>query len=209
MPTKLLSSPVSDLLAAFASSDPTPGGGSASALAGAVGASLLVMVASLPKTRNGTDEDRSALAGAVDALRPAAAELAALIDRDADAYDRVVAAFRLPRATDADKAARRDAIQQATRGATDTPLAMLRATHEAARAALAVARHGNTSAASDVKVAAALLDAAAAGAYENVAINLSGLTDKASAEALGREAKSLLEDVGADTTAALAVFGSA
>jgi glutamate formiminotransferase/formiminotetrahydrofolate cyclodeaminase len=202
MPTKLLSSSVSDLLAAFSSSDPTPGGGSASALAGAVGASLLVMVAVLPKTRNGTDEDRSALSGSVEVLRRAAAELAALVDRDADAYDRVVAAFRLPRATDADKAARRDAIQQATRGAIDTPLAMLRAAHAAARAAAVVARHGNTSAASDVKVAAALLDAAAAGAYENVAINLSGLTDKASVDALGEEAKRLVDAITAATLAA-------
>jgi formiminotetrahydrofolate cyclodeaminase len=202
MPTKLLSSSVSDLLAAFASSDPTPGGGSASALAGAVGASLLVMVASLPKTRHGTDEDRNALSGAVEALRPAAAELAALVDRDADAYDRVVAAFRLPKATDADKAARRDAIQAATRGAIDTPLAMLRTAHAAARAAVVVARHGNTSAASDVRVAAALLDAAAAGAYENVAINLSGLTDKASGDALGGEAKRLMDAINAGTLAA-------
>jgi glutamate formiminotransferase/formiminotetrahydrofolate cyclodeaminase len=160
------------------------------------------MVASLPKTRNGTDEDRSALSGSVEVLRPAAAELAALVDRDADAYDRVVAAFRLPKATDADKAARRDAIQQATRGAIDTPLAMLRAAHAAARAAAVVARHGNTSAASDVKVAAALLDAAAAGAYENVAINVSGLTDKASVDALGGEAKRLVDAVTSATLAA-------
>jgi formiminotetrahydrofolate cyclodeaminase len=205
---RLLSSSVSDLLAAFASSDPTPGGGSASALAGAVGASLLVMVASLPKTRNGTDEDRRALEGAVEALRPAAAELAALIDRDSQAYDRVVASFRLPKTTDTDKAARREAIQEATRGAIDTPMAMLRAAHAAARAALVVARHGNPSAASDVKVAAALLDAAAAGAYENVAINLSGLTDKASAEVLEREATGLMEAVRTDTAAAREVFPS-
>lgn len=203
MPTQLLSSSVTDLLAAFASSDPTPGGGSASALAGAVGASLLVMVASLPKTRRGTDEDRRALSGAVEALRPAAAELAALIDRDSQAYDRVVAAFRLPKATDTDKAARREAIQEATRGAIDTPMAMLRAAHAVSRAAVVVAGHGNSSAASDVKVAAALLDAAAAGAYENVAINLSGLTDKTSADSLGAEAKSVLEAVRADTAAAL------
>jgi len=55
---------VRDLLAAFASSEPTPGGGSASALASAMGASLLVMVASLPKTRSGSDDDRTALEGA-------------------------------------------------------------------------------------------------------------------------------------------------
>ena len=100
MPSKLVDKSVSQLLEAFASSAPTPGGGSASALAGAVGASLLLMVASLPKTRHGSVEDRSALTDAREALSPAARELAGLVDRDAEAYDRVVAAYRLPKGTD-------------------------------------------------------------------------------------------------------------
>jgi formiminotetrahydrofolate cyclodeaminase len=204
VPDKLVDKPVSQLLEAFASSAPTPGGGSASALAGAVGASLLMMVASLPKTRHGSDEDRAALSDAKAALSPAARELADLVDRDADAYDVVVAAYRLPKSSDAEKAARRQAIQRGMRGAIDTPLAMLRAIHTAARSAVAVARHGNTSAASDVIVAAALLDAAASGAYANVTINLGGLEDAEQESGLGREARTLREAVGAEAATARA-----
>jgi formiminotetrahydrofolate cyclodeaminase len=198
MAHKLVDKPVSQLLEAFASSAPTPGGGSASALAGAVGASLLLMVAALPKTRHGSPEDRSALSDAREALSPAAQELAGLVDRDADAYDRVVAAYRLPKGTDAEKTARREAIQRGMRGAIDTPLAMLRAIHTAARAAVAVARHGNASAASDVIVAAALLDAAASGAYANVTINLGGLEESGQETGLAREARTLREAIGAE-----------
>ena len=131
--SSLSSTVIVTCLRRFASSDPTPGGGSASALAGAVGASLLVMVASLPKT---AARRRMRIAArsrrAVDALRPAAAELAALVDRDARHTIASWRRYRLPKATDADKAARRDAIQQAMRGATDAPLAMMRACAAAA-----------------------------------------------------------------------------
>jgi formiminotetrahydrofolate cyclodeaminase len=199
---KLVDKSVSQLLEAFASSAPTPGGGSASALAGAVGASLLLMVASLPKTRHGSDEDRAALSDAKEALAPAARELAGLVDRDAEAYGGVVAAYRLPKSSDAEKAARRHAIQRGMRGAIDTPLAMLRAIHTAARAAVAVARHGNQSAASDVIVAAALLDAAASGAYANVAINFGGLEDPDQESGLAREARTLREAIGAEAATA-------
>jgi len=208
MPDKLVDTSLSQLLEAFASSDPTPGGGSASALAGAVGASLLLMVASLPKTRHGSQEDRSALSEARDTLSPAARELASLIDRDTEAYNRVVAAYRLPKSSDAEKAARREAIQRVMRGAIDTPLAMLRAAHSAARAAVTVARHGNPSASSDVIVATAMLDAAAAGAYANVAINLGGFEDDAEGEALGREARTLRDAIGAEAATARATIAA-
>jgi glutamate formiminotransferase/formiminotetrahydrofolate cyclodeaminase len=208
MPDKLVDKSVSQLLEAFASSSPTPGGGSASALAGAVGSSLLLMVASLPKTRTGSLEDRSALSDAREALSPAARELAGLVDRDAAAYDGVVAAYRLPKGTDTEKAARRAAIQRGMRGAIETPLAMLRAIHTAARAAVAVARHGNPSASSDVIVAAALLDAAASGAYANVTINLGGLEDGGQEAGLAREAKTLRDAIGAEAAAARAACAS-
>lgn len=204
MPDKLVDKAVLQLLEAFASSAPTPGGGSASALAGAIGASLLLMVASLPKTKHGSPEDRSALSGAQEALSPAAHELAGLVDRDAEAYDGVVAAYRLPKSSDAEKAARREAIQRGMRGAIETPLAMLRAIHTAARAAVAVARHGNPSAASDVIVAAALLDAAASGAYANITINLGGLQDAGQEAGLAREARTLREAIGAESATARA-----
>src|SRR5262245_60705535 len=115
-----------DLLAAFSSPDPTPGGGSASALSSAIGASLLLMVASLPKTRPGSAADRAALAAAADALAGIREWLTAAIDEDTAAYDGVVAAYKLPKGTADEQGARKAAIQRALRAATDAPLHVMR-----------------------------------------------------------------------------------
>src|SRR4029453_10897468 len=95
-----------DLLGAFRSSEPTPGGGSASALSGAIGASLLAMVAGLPKPRIRTPEDEQRLADARSGCVAISDRLAALMDRDSEAYDGVLAAFRLPKTSEDEKAAR-------------------------------------------------------------------------------------------------------
>src|SRR5512141_18714 len=79
---KLTDKTVADLLAAFQSSDPTPGGGSAAALAGAIGASLLAMVAGLPKSRAATEEDAERLEAAAARCRELAAHLSDMVDRD-------------------------------------------------------------------------------------------------------------------------------
>ena len=180
-----------ELLDAFSSSDPTPGGGSASALAGAIGAALLAMVAGLPKTRGGTDEDRLALGPARESLLVLRDELAALVDRDTAAYDQVVAAYRLPKATDEEKAARSAAIQRAMKQAIDTPLAVMRACESAARHGEAVARHGNPSASSDVQVGLELLGAGLRGAQLNVEINLGSVKDEPYVAGVRREVESL------------------
>src|SRR5262249_1189725 len=148
----LIDLPVRDLLRAFSSSDPTPGGGSAAALASAVGASLLLMVAALPKTRSGSDEDRSALGDAAQALAGLRSELSDAIDAHTRAYDEVVASYKLPKGSDAEKAARTAIVQRALRGATDVPVGVMRASFRALEIAPAVARHGNPNAASDVGV---------------------------------------------------------
>jgi formiminotetrahydrofolate cyclodeaminase len=174
---KLTDLPVNELLESFAAPTATPGGGSASALAGAIGASLLVMVATMPKTRTGTDADRAALDSVLRPLRHSRDHLAELVDRDTEAYDVVMHAYRQPKATDEEKEARKAAIQAALHGATEAPLDVMRACHAAAREGLAVARCGNPSASSDVRVAYELLGAALAGAAANARINLGGLHD--------------------------------
>jgi methenyltetrahydrofolate cyclohydrolase len=168
---------LAQLLDAFASNQPVPGGGSAAALAGAVGASLLIMVAGLPKTRHGTDEERSALTAAAARLRPLRDELASLIDRDSEAYTSVINAYRLPRSTDAEQAARRDAIDEAMRTATEAPLATIRACERAMREAEVIASSGAASASSDVAVGIELLKTAARGAGMNVDTNLAAVKD--------------------------------
>jgi len=173
----LIDQSVRDLLTAFSSSDPTPGGGSASALASAVGASLLMMVAGLPRTRSGSDEDRAALTAAAVRLAGIRERLSHAIDADTTAYDQVVAAYKQPKASPDEQSARKAAIQDALRAATDVPLGVVRLSAGALDEAIAVARHGHRAAASDVGVAVALLRAGARGAQLNVEINVGSITD--------------------------------
>ena len=168
---------LADLLDVFASDDPVPGGGSASAVAGALGASLLLMVAGMQKTRSGTPEETADLAEAAARLRPLRDRLTILADEDSDAYSMVVAAFKLPKVSDEEKAARKEAIQAAARQATDVPLETMRTCRDALRDAVIVARNGNRNATSDIGVAVELLQAGLKGAGLNVDINLAGLTD--------------------------------
>jgi methenyltetrahydrofolate cyclohydrolase len=190
----LVDKSVRDLLDAFQSSDPTPGGGSASALASAVGASLLLMVAALPKTRGNSDQDRAALQGASAALEGIRHQLTAAIDGDTTAYDQVVAAYKLPKASLEEQQARKNAIQRALRSATDVPLGVMRLSAAALAQAAVVATHGHRAAGSDVGVAAALLEAGARGARLNVEINLGGITDTSYADAVRTEVATLAGD---------------
>jgi formiminotetrahydrofolate cyclodeaminase len=173
---------LADLLDAFGSTDPVPGGGSASALAGALGTSLLLMVAGMPKTKSGTPEETADLAAAAARLRPLRERLTGLVDTDSDAYAAVAAAFRLPKGSDEEKAARTASIQEATKGATEVPLDTMRACRDAIRHAVIVARCGNRNATSDVGVALELLVSGTKGAGLNVDINLGGLADPAYVE---------------------------
>jgi formiminotetrahydrofolate cyclodeaminase len=196
----LLDLSVRELLAAFASSDPTPGGGSASALASAVGASLLAMVAGLPKTRTGTEEERAALTPAAAALGGIREQLCGAIDADTAAYDRVVAAYKLPKGSPDEQAARKAAIQQALRAATDVPLGVVRLSAAALEQATTIAAHGTRNAASDVGVAVALLRTGLRGARLNIEINAGSVTDQAYTSAVTAEATRLSDE--SDNTAA-------
>jgi formiminotetrahydrofolate cyclodeaminase len=187
----ITSKPLREVVAAFASSDPTPGGGSASALASAVGASLLVMVAGLPKTRSQSDDDRTALTFAAGALTGIQHQLTEAIDADSAAYDQVVDAYRQAKATDAEKGARKAAVERALRQATDVPLGVMRLSVDAIKHAQEVAAHGHRAASSDVGVALALLQAGLEGARLNVRVNLAGITDRAYVEAVTAEAERL------------------
>ena len=169
--------PLTDLLAMFRSSEPTPGGGSASALAGAVGASLLVMVAGLAKPRAEDAEGISRLLAAGRACEALSTRLSALVDRDSDAYDMVVAAFRMPKGSDEEKRDRGLRIQEALQAATEVPLEIMRACAEALDRGAVVAVTGNRNAASDTLVGFELLAAGLRGARANVEINLGSIKD--------------------------------
>jgi len=166
-----------DVLDAFASNEPVPGGGSAAALAGALGVSLLVMVAGLEKTRTGAPEEAADLAEASARLRPIRDSLLALVDTDSRAYTEVLEAMRLPRTTAPEKAVRRAAIESALVAAIEAPLDTMRCCQQALRGALVVASHGNPNAATDTGAGVELLVAGLRGAGLNVDVNLKSVSD--------------------------------
>ncbi len=160
-----------ELLDRLASPDPTPGGGSAAALAGATGAALVLMVTGMSKTRTGAPEERARLDAALGWAREAGQRLRRLVEEDTQAYDAVVAAYKLPRGSDAEKAARREAIARAMALATDVPVQTGEACLVVLKAAQEAAEHGNPNALSDARTAGALAWAGLRGAAENVRIN--------------------------------------
>src|SRR5215204_743305 len=174
---KFIDKMVTELLADFRAPEPVPGGGSASALAGALGASLLAMVAALPKSRATTAEDTARLTAAGGRCTELSNELAGLVDRDSEAYALVMNAYKRPKTTDEEKAARSAAIQEGFRAAIEAPLDVMRACAAAAEQGVVVASLGLHSAASDVMVGFELLGAALRGAKMNVEINLDSVKD--------------------------------
>ena len=183
--------PLRDVLAAFRSSEPTPGGGSAAALAGALGAALLAMVAGLPRARAASDDERSRLAAAGRRTAEISEELGALVDRDSAAYEAVMSSYKLPKGTDDEKKVRSARIQEALAGAIDTPLDVMRRCAAAVSQASLVASLGNPNASSDVQVALELLAAGLRGAKLNVEINLGSLSDERRSAEIRAEALQL------------------
>ncbi len=161
----------------MASSSPTPGGGTAAALAGAISAGLIGMVCNLtigrPRFAAAEDDLRAALAQA-EALRK---ELAALAEADTGAFDQVMAAYRLPKDSDEQRIARQAAIQTALKQATQIPLETAIACAAALRLVSRIIAHLNPNALSDAGTAAVLAEAGLRGAQFNVAVNLAGIQD--------------------------------
>lgn len=191
---QLTDKPFRDLLAAFRSSEPTPGGGSASALAGAIGAALLAMVAGLGQPRATRDDELAQLAAAGRRTAQISEELRALVDRDSDAYNAVMAAYKLPKGTEDERRSRSARIQDALAGATAAPLDVMRRCAAALEEASLVAALGNANASSDVRVALELLGAGLRGAKANVEINLGSLKDASLVDQIRREVTRLTQE---------------
>lgn len=176
--TELCDMSVTAFTEALASGAATPGGGSASALAGALAASLVAMVAR-NTAANPSYADRAAeleeIVAEAERLR---GELVGLVDEDAAAFDRVMAAFRLPKDTDELKAARSRAIQAGYKAAVEPPLLVCRDALRVLELAARVTEQANPNAVSDAGVAALLAASALEGAALNVEINLGSIKDE-------------------------------
>lgn len=191
-----------DLLDAFASNAPVPGGGSAAALAGALGVSLLIMAASLPKSRTGAPEEAADLAEAAARLRPLRDRLVELIDADTNAYRSVMAALKLAKTSDEERSRRADALQSALKEATDVPLDVLRACQQALAGGLVVARNGYRVAASDIATAIELLGATMRGTAISIDGNLSSIKDESYTARVKAEREALAADSARDAAQA-------
>lgn len=175
--TQLTDLPVHEFLERLGSSDPVPGGGSAGALAAAMGAALVAMVAELTIGRPAYAEHEETIRKIrFDAL-DRRTELMDLAQQDADAYDLVVRARHLPKESEAEKAARTSALQAAMLEAARIPLRAAVVASEVLDLAERIAPMGNKNAASDAGVAAQLAAAGLRGALLNVRINLPYLAD--------------------------------
>jgi formiminotetrahydrofolate cyclodeaminase len=175
---------VGQFIERLSSAEPVPGGGAASALTAALGASLVSMVAGLSMGRPKYATYEATLIRAGEAGKALAAEFLRHADADATAYAGYAAALKLPRESEAEQEARKAAIRKAARIASDAPWECVRACTRLALVAENLAGRSNVNAASDILVAALLAEAAARGAAENVRINLPATGDEQYAAAM-------------------------
>jgi formiminotetrahydrofolate cyclodeaminase len=178
---------------ALASSAPAPGGGSATALVGAMGAALVSMVASFTAGRERYAAVEPQMRAILDETAALRAGLRRLMDEDERAYSQLGAAYQLPRASDDEKRARSRAIQQGLLAAAEPPLAMARICRRTLDLAAAVAQHGNPNLASDAGVAALLAEAALRAGAINVRVNLARLRDRQALQRIEAELNALLD----------------
>ncbi len=165
----------------LASAAPTPGGGSASATAGSLAAALVAMVGRLTLGKLEGEEhvvEREQMEQAVQTADRLRLELLELADRDAEAFEQVMAAYRLPKSTEEEKSKRRATLQEALKGATEVPYRIAEICEEVLQLAKTMADRGARTAVSDAGTAASLAAAALHSALLNVDINLKHIKDE-------------------------------
>lgn len=169
---------IRDFVKRLASDSPTPGGGSAAALCGALSGSLSAMVCNLTIGKEKYEDVRSEMEKALNDSSSIIERLMELVDEDSEAYQSVIAALRLPKENEDERRKRMDAMQNALRRAIAVPTEVMELSLEAMKVAYLVTRKGNRSAVSDAGSAAMLAFASLHAAMMNVKINLKEVEDK-------------------------------
>lgn len=190
---KLAGQTVTSFVDLMASDAPAPGGGSAAALEGALGAALTAMVCALTQGKKKYAEYAGLAEDVGEKAQALKAQYVDVIDRDTEAFNAVSAVFAMPKDTDEQKAARSAAMQEALKGCTKTPFEMMELAAKALELTDGVVGRSNLSAASDLGCAALSLKAAIQGAWLNVLINIGGLKDQAFADQYRAGGEALLK----------------
>ena len=191
---KLVDLKVNEYLDVLKSDAPAPGGGSVSALAGAQGAGLFMMVADLTLGKEKYADYQDVCKEAKAKGPELYAKLFDGVDKDTEAFNLVSAAFKMPKDTDEQKAARKQVIADGTLVATQVPFDTMQCCYEGLKIAQSMVGKSNPNAASDLGVAILNLMAGIKGAWLNVKINLSGVKDEAKAAYFEAEGKKIYDD---------------
>ena len=189
---KLAELQVSAFADLLASDAPAPGGGSAAALEGALGACLTAMVCALTVGKKKYADVQDLAAETQKKAEDLKARFIDVMDRDTEAFNAVSAVFSMPKSTDEEKAARAAAMQEALKGCTKTPFEMMELAVESLELTDSVLGKTNASAASDLGVSALSMKAAIQGAWLNVLINISSFKDRELAEEYRAKGEALL-----------------
>jgi methenyltetrahydrofolate cyclohydrolase len=185
----------------LASGNPTPGGGSAAAIMGAMGAALVSMVCNVTIGKKGYEAVEPEMKAVRDESERVRRRLTAMVAEDIAAFDSIMAAYKLPKATDDEKTRRAEAIQAGLRRATETPLDCARVCAEVIALSRRASEHGYLNVISDGGVGVLAGFTALRSAALNVYINAPALKDRAFAEAAVAELEKLLEACAAETEA--------
>ena len=189
---KLAEMQVTEFVNLMASDAPAPGGGSAAALEGALGAALTAMVCALTVGKKKYADVQELAVESQKKAEDLKARFVDVIDRDTEAFNAVSAVFAMPKDTDEQKAARKAAMQEALKGCTKTPFEMMQLACETLELTRSLVGRLNASAASDLGCSALSLRAAIQGAWLNVLINISGIADEAFAAEYRKNGEALL-----------------
>ena len=195
--SRLVDLTVSGFAAETSRESPAPGGGTIAAYMGALGAALGTMVANLSSHKPGWDDRWREFSDWADRGQAMMSELMHLVDEDTAAFNRIMAAFGMPKGSDEEKARRGEAIQAATLYAAQVPLRTMEAAMGVFDICRAMAEHGNPNSVSDAGVGALAARAAVLGAGMNVKINAGSLKDRDAARGLIDRANSLIADANA------------